>query len=85
MQNKLAMWTEVVDQYNFECLLRLITNRSWLLGAAHITLAYGGAKTMGIDGVNKAMLESRLDQQLELVQFQLLIDEYKPSGFAIRL
>ena len=79
MQNKLAMWAEADDQRKFDRLLRLITNRSWLLEAARITLASGGAKTAGIDGVNKAMLESRLDQQLELVRFQLLTGEYKPS------
>ena len=62
MQSKLATWAEADDQRKFDRLLRLIANRSWLLEAARITLASSGARTAGIDGINKAMLEGHLDQ-----------------------
>ena len=79
MQNKIATWAEADDQRKFDRLLRLITHRSWLLEAARITLASSGAKTAGIDGINKAMLEGQLDQHLEQIRLQLLSGEYKPS------
>jgi hypothetical protein len=31
MQNKIATWAEADDQRRFDRLLRLMTNRSWLL------------------------------------------------------
>lgn len=79
MQNKLARWAEADDQRKFDRLLRLIANRSWLLEAAHITLASSGAKTAGIDGMDKAMMESHLEQHLEHIRLQLLAGEYQPS------
>jgi retron-type reverse transcriptase len=68
MQNKLARWAEADDQRKFDRLLRLIANRSWLLEAAHITLASSGAKTAGIDGMDKAMMESHLEQLQKSVE-----------------
>ena len=47
MQNKIATWAEADGQRKFDRLLRLITNRSWLLEAARITLASSGAKNSG--------------------------------------
>lgn len=79
MQNKIATWAEADGQRKFDRLLRLITNRSWLLEAARITLASSGAKTAGIDGINKVMLEGRLDQHLEQIRLQLLSGDYRPS------
>jgi RNA-directed DNA polymerase len=79
MQNKLARWAEADDQRKFDRLLRLIANRSWLLEAAQITLASSGAKTAGIDGMDKAMMESHLEQHLEQIRLQLLAGEYQPS------
>ncbi len=79
MQNKIAMWAEADDQRKFDRLLRIIANRSWLLKAAQVTLASSGAKTAGIDGMDRAMMESQLDQQLEHIRLQLLSGDYKPS------
>jgi hypothetical protein len=49
MQNKIATWAEADGQRKFDCLLRLITNRSWLLKAVRITLASSSAKTAEIE------------------------------------
>ena len=72
MQNKLAIWAAENKERKFERLLRLISNRLWLQEAARITLASSGAKTPGIDGVDKARMEGSLHQQLEQIREQLL-------------
>ena len=53
MQLKLATWTEADPNRWFDRLLRLITDREWLAEAARIVLESSGARTPGIDGINK--------------------------------
>ena len=53
MQHKLATWAQEDQTKRFDRLLRLIARREWLAEAARITLASSGAKTPGIDGIDK--------------------------------
>jgi len=79
MQNKLATWSSEDKDRRFDRLLRMIANRSWLLEAARITLASRGARTPGIDGIDKQALESDLQNQLEIMRAELLDGRYKPQ------
>ena len=56
MQRKLATWSMENHERKFDRLLRLIADRTWLAEAARITLASSGARTPGVDGVDKAMM-----------------------------
>jgi len=79
MQHKLATWAESDQTRRFDRLLRLITNTVWLAEAARITLASTGARTPGIDGLDKQRMEIGLDSRLERLQADLLAGTYRPS------
>jgi hypothetical protein len=65
MQGKLAMWSTENKERKFERLLRLIADRTWLAEAARITLASSGARTPGVDGVDKDTMEGNLPSELD--------------------
>ena len=79
MQHKLATWAKEDPSKRFDRLLRLIARREWLAEAARITLASSGARTPGIDGVNKQRMEQNLDKYLEELQSNLLKGTYCPK------
>lgn len=79
MQHKLATWTEEDQDRRFDRLLRLITNRMWLAEAARIVLASRGARTPGIDGIDKQRLQGNLDEHLGQLQADLLQGKYRPK------
>lgn len=78
MQSKLAMWSTENKERKFDRLLRLIADRSWLAEAARITLASSGAKTPGVDGITKSMLEGNLRKELVTMRDELLAGSYQP-------
>ena len=78
MQRKLATWATEDKERKFDRLLRLIANRSWLQKAADVTLASRGAKTPGIDGVDRKVMESYLSEQLDVIRSELLAGTYQP-------
>jgi retron-type reverse transcriptase len=79
IQHKLATWAESDPNRRFDRLLRLIANREWLAEAARIVLASKGARTPGVDGMDKQRLQVRLDQHLEDLQIGLLEGSYRPQ------
>ena len=79
MQCKLATWSAVDKERKFDRLLRLIANPVWLTEAARIALASSGAKSSGVDGIDKSKLESVLPMELEQIRAQLLSGEYQPA------
>jgi group II intron reverse transcriptase/maturase len=79
MQHKLATWAESDPNRRFDRLLRLIADRTWLAEAARITLASNGAKTPGIDGIDKQRMQSRLEQYLAELRTDLLSGNYRPQ------
>jgi RNA-directed DNA polymerase len=79
MQNKLAMWSSEDKARRFNRLLRLIASRSWLQEATRITLTASGAKTPGVDGVERDMFRQQLPQRLEVIRTQLLNGTYQPQ------
>jgi len=79
MQNKLATWSSEDGGRKFDRLLRIIADRSWLQEAARLTLASGGAKTAGVDGIDKQAMEPSLYEQLELMRSELLAGSYQPQ------
>lgn len=79
MQSKLATWSSADTERKFDRLLRLIANRSWLQEAARITLASSGAKTPGIDGMDKQAMERDLQYQLDTIRAELLTGGYQPQ------
>lgn len=79
MQNKLATWSAADSERKFNRLLRLIANPLWLHEAARITLAAKGAKTAGVDGVDKQAMEDNLQQNLEQIRSELLSSTYQPQ------
>lgn len=79
MQHKLATWAESDPNRRFDRLLRLIANREWLAEAARIVLASSGARTPGIDGIDKQRLQVRLDQHLDDLRKSLLDESYRPQ------
>ena len=79
IQNKLATWSLADKERKFDRLLRIIVNRSWLQEAARVTLASSGAKTPGIDGIDKQEMESDLQSQLEMIRSELLDGTYQPQ------
>jgi len=79
MQSKLATWSLADKERKFDRLLRMIANRSWLQEAARVTLASKGAKTPGIDGIDKQAMEHDLQHQLDMIRAELLADGYQPQ------
>jgi RNA-directed DNA polymerase len=79
MQSKLATWSSADKERKFNRLLRMIANRSWLQEAARVTLASNGAKTPGIDGVDKQVMECDLQNQLDTIRTELLAGSFQPQ------
>ena len=79
MQSKLATWSSADNERKFDRLLRMIADRSWLQEAARVTLASKGAKTPGIDGIDKQAMEQDLQYQLDLIRAELLSGGYQPQ------
>jgi hypothetical protein len=79
MQHKLATWAESDLNRRFDRLLRLIANREWLAEAARMVLASSGARTPGIDGMDKQRLQVKLDQHLDGLRTSLLEESYRPQ------
>jgi len=79
MQNKLAIWSSEDKERKFDRLTRMIADRSWLQEAARVTLASSGAKTPGVDGIDKQAMEHNLQHQLELIRAELLAGGYQPQ------
>lgn len=79
MQRKLARWSAADTERKFDRLLRIITNRPWLAEAARITLASSGARTPGIDGIDKATMEADLPEALAQLRVELLSGVYQPQ------
>ena len=79
MQSKLATWSTENRERKFDRLLRLIADRNWLSEAARITLASSGARTPGVDGVDKRMMEAKLQPELTTIREELLAGSYDPQ------
>lgn len=79
MQDKLARWSTENKERKFDRLLRLITDRTWLAEAARVTLSSRGARTAGIDGVDKESMESNLPAELSNLRTELLAGSYEPT------
>lgn len=78
MQSKLATWSTENRERKFDRLLRLIADRNWLSEAARITLASSGARTPGVDGVDKSMMGENLQHELATIREELLAGSYQP-------
>jgi RNA-directed DNA polymerase len=78
MQDKLARWSTENKERKFDRLLRLIADRTWLAEAARVTLASGGARTAGIDGIDKRRMEGNLPEELLRIRAELLAGTYEP-------
>ncbi len=78
IQSKLATWSTEDKERKFDRLLRLIADLQWLSEAARISLASGGARTPGIDGVTKDVIQSDLNGELVSIRSMLLSGEYRP-------
>ena len=78
MQSKLATWSTENKERKFDRLLRLVADRAWLSEAARITLASSGAKTPGVDGVDKVQMEENLHAELAAIRAELLAGSYNP-------
>ena len=78
MQGKLAAWSAADGERRFDRLLRLIAERSWLQEAARVTLASSGARTAGVDGMDKQAMEQDLSGQLQSIRTELLAGTYRP-------
>lgn len=79
MQSKLATWSSEDSGRKFDRLLRMIADRSWLQEAARMTLASKGAKTPGIDGIDKQAMEQDIQYQLDTIRAELLSGGYQPQ------
>jgi RNA-directed DNA polymerase len=78
MQRKLATWSTADNERKFDRLLRIMADRSWLAEAARITLASSGARTPGVDGVDKQAMQADLPDELERIRAELLAGDYQP-------
>nr|WP_237577785.1 reverse transcriptase domain-containing protein [Mycetohabitans sp. B6] len=78
MQSKLATWSTQNKERKFNRLLRLIADRDWLSEAARITLVSSGARTPGVDGVDRGTLEANLQHELARIREELLAGSYSP-------
>jgi len=56
-----------------------IAIREWLAAAARMVLASSGARTPGIDGMDKHRLQIKLDQHLDDLRTSLLEESYRPQ------
>lgn len=56
----------------------MIADRSWLQEAARVTLASKGARTPGIDGIDKQAMVQDLRYQLDMIRTELLSGSYQP-------
>lgn len=79
MQGKLAIWSSKDKTRRFNRFLRLITNRTWLQEAARISLAGDGAKTPGVDGIDREEFLNQLPTHLESIRTHLLSGTYQPQ------
>src|ERR1039458_2267137 len=79
MQSKLATWSTENKERKFDRLLRLIADRNWLSEAARITLVSSGARTPGVDGVDKRMMEGNLQTNRYWRIRQLHEDPVRPT------
>ncbi len=79
MQSKLAIWSSADKERKFDRLLRMIADRSWLQEAARVTLASKGARTPGIDGIDKQAMEQDIQYQLDMIRAELLSGGYQPQ------
>ena len=79
MQHKLATWSAADKERRFDRLLRIIADRSWLQEAARVTLTSKGAKTPGIDGMDKQAIEANLTNELAQLRAELLAGSYRPE------
>lgn len=79
MQRKLATWTATDGERRVNRLLRVISHPLWLLEAAEITLSSKGARTPGVDSINKDNLQEGLKDYLYEIRKDLLSGNYKPS------
>jgi len=78
MQAKLATWSSEDQGRKFNRLLRIMTDRSWLLEAARVVLTSRGARTSGIDGIGKVEMQGALHGYLEDLRIELLAGTYRP-------
>src|SRR6202165_3664206 len=78
MKSKLAAWSTQDKGRKFDRLLRLIADRTWLADAARITLASDGARTPGVDGVDKQIMERSLHDELATIRVELMAGTYMP-------
>lgn len=78
MQSKLATWSTENSERKFDRLLRLIADKVWLSEAARITLASSGAKTPGVDGIDKVQMVENLHTALAAIRSELLAGSYHP-------
>jgi RNA-directed DNA polymerase len=78
MQNKLARWSSEDGERKFDRLLRLIADGTWLAEAARVTLASRGARTAGMDGIDKQRMEANLPAELARIRTELLAGTYEP-------
>tara|TARA_R110001599_G_scaffold97946_4_gene252191 strand:+ start:11034 stop:11387 length:354 start_codon:yes stop_codon:yes gene_type:complete len=79
MQSKLAIWSTEDPNRWFDRLLKLVARRDWLQEAAFRTLASSGAKTAGIDKVDRRAFEQNFSQYLEGIRTELLDGSYQPQ------
>ena len=79
MQSKLATWSTQEKERKFDRLLRLIADSTWLGEAARITLAASGARTPGVDGIDKRAIQGNLHHELALIRTELLAGTYQPQ------
>lgn len=73
------MWARDDRTRKFDRLLRLITEPVWLAEAARIVLASRGAKTPGIDGLDKRDMERNLPERLDALRCALRSGTYRPQ------
>src|SRR5690606_36681471 len=78
MQSKQATWSTENKERKFDRLRRLIADGDWLSEAARITLASSWARTPGVDGVDRRMLEANLQHELATIREELLAGSYSP-------
>ena len=57
----------------------MLADRDWLAEAARIVLASSGARTSGIDGMDKRRLQGERDQHLVDLRTSLLKGVYRPK------
>ena len=79
MQSKLATWSAADSERKFDRMLRVIAERSWLQEAARITLSSRGARTPGVDGVDKKAMEESLAEELACIRIELLAGTFQPQ------